>query len=226
MPCYERGLPRSREGPRRKKPAMMLITPDWVQALSAAFIAVLTLALVLITRVYAKHTKRMVEEMKAQAEALTRPYVTVGTFVPRHQPVLYLRIENTGRTAAENLRLSVDRDFWQYGRKDTGRNLKDFVAFNEPIGSLAPGAKFVFALGPAAVVLGDDADDEVTPTKFTITANYVAGTREVEEATMVDLAPYLHTQAEPDALTDHLKTATKSLEKVSQSLQKAERHLR
>lgn len=90
----------------------------------------LTAALVAITMFYAYATfrimranERAVSAMRKQTEALVRPYVTVTVMTVPASPMFYLRIANTGRTGAEDVRLTIDRDFFQYGHK-TGRNLR------------------------------------------------------------------------------------------------------
>ncbi len=79
----------------------------------------LTAALVFITAFYAylthriaKANRQVVQVMREQSEALTRPYVTVAAVAQPGSPALYLRISNTGKTAAEQLRLELDRDFY------------------------------------------------------------------------------------------------------------------
>lgn len=73
----------------------------------------LTAILVIVTVIYAYVTYKMakaceasVQAMREQSEAMLRPYVTISPFVRPHTTVLYLRIENSGKTAAEGLHLS------------------------------------------------------------------------------------------------------------------------
>ena len=75
----------------------------------------LTGVLVLITGFYASATFRIlranenvVEVMHEQAEAVTRPYVSVAPVLEPDNPIFYLRISNTGKTAANKLKLTID----------------------------------------------------------------------------------------------------------------------
>ena len=84
----------------------------------------LTAILVVTTIVYAYLTYRMAKSSEAsakavcdQSEAMLRPYITITPFIRSHTPVLYLRVKNSGKTSAKNLRLTIDRDFFQFGEK-------------------------------------------------------------------------------------------------------------
>ena len=88
-------------------------------------IDVLTGLSVVITGFYAWVTykimtvnERTLSAMQQQAEAVTRPYLTINVFSEPNSVVFYLRIANTGRTGARNVRLTLDRDFYQYGQKN------------------------------------------------------------------------------------------------------------
>src|SRR5687767_256223 len=101
----------------------------------------LTAILVFVTAIYAYLTLRMakaseasVEAIRAQSEATLRPYITIAPFIRPHTPFLYLRIANTGRTGASDLRLSIDRDFFKFGEQDRpDQNLRTMSAFATPI---------------------------------------------------------------------------------------------
>ena len=72
----------------------------------------LTLVLVVITAYYAYVTARMAKLaessvllMKEQSDAITRPYVTISLVKQPNNPFIHLRIENTGQTPAQDLKL-------------------------------------------------------------------------------------------------------------------------
>lgn len=105
----------------------------------------LTGALVVITTFYAWATykilranENVVEAMREQALAALRPYVVVAPMLEVDNPVFYLRFSNTGKTAAENLRLSIDKSFFKFGEKTQNRDLATFTAFNQPIARSHP----------------------------------------------------------------------------------------
>jgi hypothetical protein len=114
----------------------------------------LTGALVLITGLYAWATLRIlraneavVAAMKEQTEAQLRPYIVVAAAPRIGATLMCLSIENAGRTPAENLRLNMDRNFYQNAQRNDDENIAKLSAFTEPIRSLAPGARIVFILG-------------------------------------------------------------------------------
>jgi len=132
----------------------------------------LTAALVLITAIYAYLTYKMVrtseasvEAVREQSEVILRPYVTISPFVRPHTSLLYLRIENTGKAATEDLRLSMDKDFFRFGEANQpARNLRMMKVFVEPIKSFPPGGKLIFALCQGFVIFAKNADQAVIPT--------------------------------------------------------------
>jgi hypothetical protein len=84
--------------------------------------------------------------MQEQTEAINRPYIAVSTFLVPRSVMIYLKIENIGKTAAHDLHLTLDRDFYQLGRSGTEDNLATFSAFTQPIKTFPPGAQLVFPL--------------------------------------------------------------------------------
>jgi len=182
---------------------------------------VLTAALVLVTAVYAyltygimKATRRSVEAMKLQTESLTRPYVTISPMTIPGNPILFLRVSNSGRTAAERLRLRMEKPFYQFGHGGKEEeNLQNLSAFTDEIASLAPGSELVFALGQSFVVFGAKADEAITPLVFNVFAHYSFAGRTVEESTEVDLRPYLGMHLSYDPVVSQLEGIKKVLEK-------------
>ena len=176
-------------------------------------IDVLTAILAFITGIYAWSTNRMAKAADAslqavltQSEAMSRPYVTVSPWIRPKALFFYLRISNTGRTAATNLRLTIDRDFYQWGSVSrSDGNLRTKTAFTQPIDSFAPGAELLFGLGQGPVLFGPDAKPDVTPVQFTVTATYEYFGKSVVEVSKIDLRPYLGTEGEPDPLIDELE---------------------
>lgn len=186
-----------------------------------ATIDYLTAILVFITAIYAYLTHRMAKASEAsvqavvmQSEAMLRPYVTLSPWIRPQALFIYLRIANTGRTAAENLKLTIDRDFFQWGESTRpDGNLRTKTAFSESIDSLAPGAELLFALGQPWVIFGENAKLDITPTQFIITASYEYMGKKVQEATRIDLRPYIGSEGEHDPLVEELERIRKVLEK-------------
>src|SRR5690554_6252595 len=133
----------------------------------------LTAALVVITGWYAWVTQRILKanERAVQATldqnlALTRPYVVVAPHVGAHA-VYELVVRNVGRTAAEDLKLTIDRPFYEYGRE--GRNLAEAHLFSKGISSLAPGAEIHYLLAHGSQLFDDKANpaEDGMPLQFT-----------------------------------------------------------
>lgn len=183
----------------------------------------LTAILVFITAIYAYLTHRIaqsseasVDAMREQSEAFIRPYITVEPFIRPHTPLVYLRIKNTGKTNAENLSLSIDRDFYQFGETNSpDKNLKSLSAFSNSIDSFPPDAELIFALGQGWVLYGEDANPDATPIKFEITAMYGFFGKSTEEVNRIDLGPYLGSEGERDPVVEELERIRKIMEKVN-----------
>lgn len=185
-------------------------------------IEVLTAILVLVTAIYAYLTYRMakaneasVQAMREQSEAMLRPYIEVTPYVRPHTTVLYLRVKNTGRTAAQNVRLTMDRDFFQFGKSGSAdHNLRTKAAFAQPIDSLGPGHKLVFGLAQGFVIFGKEGGPEITPQQFNIMVTYEFRGKKVEELHQIDLRPYIGSEGERDPVAEEL-------EKIRQIMQKS-----
>jgi hypothetical protein len=179
----------------------------------------LTAALVLITAVYCFITYKIlraneaaVAAMREQSEALVRPYIAVAPYVPPKGWIFFLRIQNVGKTAARNLRLEIDRDFFRFGQVNENDNLRNFNAFKFPAASFPPGSDLLFHLATGPDLFGENADDAVTPATFNVTASYEALGRIVTETTYVDLRPYAESSPPPDSLIDKLDEIKKAIQ--------------
>ena len=181
----------------------------------------LTAILVFITAIYSYLTHKMakaseasVQAMREQSEAMLRPYVTISPYVRPHTTVLYLRIENIGKSTAENLRLSIDQDFFQFGEAtQPDHNLRTKPAFVEPIQSLPPSGKLIFALAQGFIIFAPETDPSHVPQQFTITATYRFGEKEFTEANHIDLRPYVGSEGERDPVVEELEKLRKVAEK-------------
>jgi len=188
---------------------------------------ILTALLVIITGFYAwvtfkilKANEGVLHEMRFQQEAFYRPYISISPVVYSDSPIFYLKIENTGRTAAYNLKLQLDQDFYQFGQKSENNNLKNFAAFSSPIESFVPGAQMLFYLAQGPVIFGEKSDASVTPPVFTVTAEYEYGNKKVCETTKVDLRPYLNSAIPHDPIVSKLKDIKQSIDNISKVMNK------
>lgn len=183
-------------------------------------IEILTALLVIITGLYALFTfrilranEKVVGKMRDQQEAMYRPYVSISPVVYPENPIAFLKIKNSGLTAANNLRLNLDKDFFQFGENKEERNLKSRSAFKDPIDSFVPGAEIYFYLAQSFVIFGKKEGQELTPTTFTVTAEYEYLDKKVAEKTVVDLSPYLGAANPHDPIVCQLKAIKEAIEK-------------
>lgn len=182
----------------------------------------LTAILAFITAIYAYLTLRMakaseasVTAMRDQSEAMSRPYVTVAPFIRPHTTLLYLRVSNIGKMAAQNLRLSLDRDFFPFGEVNRPeRNLRTISAFSTPIDSFAPGMELIFALAQGFVIFGESAQPGACPTQFSVTATYEFLGKSVTEVNRIDLRPYIGSEGERDPVVEELERIRGVMEKA------------
>lgn len=190
-------------------------------------IELLTAVLVVITAFYAWATykilranENVVEAMREQALAASRPYVVVAPMLEVDNPIFYLRISNIGKTAAENLRLSIDKSFFKFGEKAQNSDLATFTAFKQPIDSFPPGAAITFALAQGFKVFARSSESPDMPHTFAVTARYEFAGRHVEEVNRIDLRPYLAADIPQDAYVRKLKDISDSLKKLAASATK------
>lgn len=179
---------------------------------------IFTILLVLITGFYAwvtfkilKANEGVLQEMMEQREAFYRPYISISPRVYSDNPIFFLKIKNTGQTAAHKLKLTLDRDFYQFGDKKDEKNLRNMSAFTEVIDSFVPGAEMLFHLAQGFVIFGEEANREITPSSFTVTAEYEYSGRKVKEITIIDLKPYSNSAIPFDPVVAQLKDIKKAI---------------
>ncbi len=182
-------------------------------------IEVLTAILTFLTGVYAWLTSRIlrtneavVRAMREERLATMRPYVTIG---PRTVPGSYqvfLRIENTGRTAAQNVRLSLDRPFQRFGEAGEENNLQRLAAFTERLDSLPPGMTLTFTLAMATQLFGPaQAPADAIPRQFRVRVEYSWPDGNADETSFVDLRPYAMTTVEQNQVVGELEKIRKEI---------------
>ncbi len=183
-------------------------------------IEILTAILVIVTGFYAwvtfkilKANESVLKEMRGQQEALFRPYISISPVVYTDNPIFFLKVHNTGRSSADNLSLTIDKDFYQFGEKKDDRNLRNFSAFSSKIDSFVPNAQMLFYLAQGFVIFGKDAKKDITPSIFTVTAQYEFSGKSVQEQTVIDLRPYFKSAIPQDPIVSKLKDIKKSIDK-------------
>lgn len=182
----------------------------------------LTAINLLLTGVYATLTffilranRATVNVMREQMADQNRPFVAVTVKVRLGTPVIQLLIRNVGRSPAQNLRLRLDRDFFQYGEKGEGRNLAKQSAFSQPIDCLPPMSELLFDLGMGFKIFESGADPTTCPHTFEVSANYEYGKIKYSEKTQVDLRPYLGTSVPQHPVVEELERVRKSIDQLT-----------
>ncbi len=188
---------------------------------------ILTGLLVVITGFYAwvtykilRANEKIVEVARQEAENISRPYINITTFTVPESTIIYLAIENIGKTQAKDLKLSIDKDFYQFGDSNNGVNLKALNAFNNKIVSFSPNSKLQFYLAIGPQLFGEEADINVTPLVFNITAEHRFNNKIIKETTGVDLNIHLNSALVSDALVNELKLTRQEISKLPQALAK------
>jgi hypothetical protein len=196
---------------------------DWVGLMTAT--DWLTLALVLVTGFYAFVTYRilraneaLVAAMREQQLAMNRPYVQIGVSLRIGTNLLYLSIRNTGRTPAGNVRLQLDRAFHCLANPAPDHNIATYSAFSKAIDSLPSGSELLFLLGTGPSVFSADANDQLTPKVFSLTAEYKYLGQQFNETTTVDLHPFRNSHIPQDPVVDELERVRKSIDSFPRSM--------
>ncbi len=188
---------------------------------------ILTGVLVIITTFYAwatyyilKANKGVVKIMQSQLEQVSRPYIQASMFIRTGTPLLNLRIQNTGKSAAQNLKLDIDRDYFQFGEKKDNKNIRLKSAFQRQISCFPPDSVIEFALGMGHQIFSQTADDDVSPKSFSVTATYSFSGKRVNEVTEIDLSPYLETDLPRNVVYDGLSEVKEAIKQLAKAVEK------
>lgn len=180
---------------------------------------ILTGALVVITAIYAYLTHRMakatdasVQLMKEHAAAISRPYVVLSMVKRPNNTFIHLRVENTGKTAAEHLTLTLGPEFERIRELDGLKALSGSHLFTRTTTSFPPRSPVHFLLGSGSSLHG--ADEKKYPQEmFTVTAKYSFAGRSVSETTTLDVNQYVASSLETDPLIDALNKIKEEIAK-------------
>lgn len=182
----------------------------------------LTLANVLLTAIFAGLTflilranRAAVGAMREQMADQNRPFVSVTVQVRMGTPVIQMLIKNVGRSPAQNLRLHLDRDFFQFGERVDRRNLAKQSAFSQSIDCLPPMSELLFDLGMGFEIFANEADPKICPHTFKVSAEYEYGENKYSEKTHVDLRPYIGTSVPKHPVVEELERVRQSIDKLT-----------
>lgn len=188
----------------------------------------LTLTNVFLTAVFAGLTffilranRATVSAMREQMADQNRPFITVTVQIRVGTPVIQLLVKNVGRSPAQNVTLRLDRDFFQFGEQDEGRNLAKQSAFSKPIDCLPPMSELLFDLGMGFEIFKSNADPKICPHTFTVTADYQHAKTKYSELTHVDLRPYMGTSVPQHPIVEELDNVKKSINKLTSTVKQS-----
>ena len=188
-------------------------------AVATIISALISLAVAIVTFQIVKTSRETVAVMRAQLEATSRPYIQITPTVRPMSTLLTLVIANAGATAARNLRLTFDRDFFFNAEEREDGNLRRFTAFTQSIESFSPKAEMNFPLGIGHQVFRNPA---LCPPKFSILAEYEYDGRRVTEETIVDLQPFARSAKPVDAVVERLDKLNENLEAIHAVLRRTD----
>jgi hypothetical protein len=142
--------------------------------------------------------------MKEQADAISRPYVVVSLVKRPNNPFIHLRVENTGQTAALDLKLSLGgQKLDRIKDLDGIKRLSGSHLFTKQTASFPPQSPVFFLLGFGSTLQGGD-DKKCPQDTFTVTARYSFAGQTVSETTTVDVNQYDATSLETDPVVEAL----------------------
>lgn len=155
--------------------------------------------------------------MHEQAAAIARPYVTITPFLELDNPIFYLRISNIGKTAAKDLKLSMNKPFYEFGDKKKKATYPNAI-FSRILLSLFPSAEIIFPLAQSFIIFSENANNDVVPSSFVVTAEYSYADKRVKETNEIDLRAYLGATVPQDAYVRKLKSINDSIENIAKTL--------
>jgi len=168
-----------------------------VQAILTNIQAISTVILTIITGYYAFQTYRLVNLNEKMVESQIRPYISITPYT--WDCIVALLIKNLGKSAAQNVRFSLDKDVPQFDGK---KKLNEFNLFKDPIASFPSGAEYHVDIAQSFVILNPA---NKFPTQFTIRCNYEFHGKPHQEDYCIDLKSYDNTSYPRNALVDEIK---------------------
>ena len=187
---------------------------DWINlaiAIATAVSSLISLLVVYLTLQVLRANRAAVDVMQAQLDSVTRPNISIGVRVRPMTTFFELTVSNSGAASADNLRLTIDRDYYFNAEETASSNLRQYPAFVHPIDSFSPKASITFALGAGFNILNSDR----SPLRFKITAAYDWSGRQYSETTSIDLHPFRHAIQNSDAVAERLDRIAKAVEAIS-----------
>ena len=189
-----------------------------MNAYTGVFTVALTAVMVMLTYLYVRYTKlileanhKTLEEVKEQAWLASRAYL-VFRLVFKHQCICAFELANEGRSPARSVRLSLDRGIFQGGNRE--KRINDLPMFSRGLEVVPPGVRSSVLLWSGTVKPGT----ELYPDKFKITARYETLGRNVQEETTLDV--YIYSEFPPYSIEESLQKMARTLDEIKKTSEK------
>lgn len=167
----------------------VMTTPDKINLLIAIISGVsvlVSLAVCVATFQILKATRDTLSAAKEQMFAARRPYLDIAAIPGEDQPILTLVVRNGGSSAAQRVRLTIDRDF-HFNGDPNGRNLRDLPLFARQVDAVPAHAEIKLLLGAGWSILGNP---NHSPPQFSIMATYSFEGQVFTETSLIDLQAF------------------------------------
>lgn len=150
-------------------------------------LVVITGAYVILTRGILLETRRSVNELIKQRGDRERPRIVIFPSIREGNPLISLEVANIGQMAAQNLKISIDKDVYRFGKKADSSNLRDLPAFILPIAYFNVGQRLIFEFDTIGYL-----NDEENPKIFEVKLSYWANGENYIENQSVDFRPIVN----------------------------------
>lgn len=163
-----------------------------------------TVALLIVTAVYAWITFHMLKAARSQIWENSRPRLLIAARTNQGGQFLLIHIENIGPSLARNLRLKFDRPVHQqFGQNE---DIGEAPLFATGVRAFPPHSPSRFGLGVAFRYLDENVDRTKHPLNFCVHASYEHEGKLIEEDFPLDLnEQYQRSTVERDYLEDFSK---------------------
>lgn len=145
-----------------------------------------SLAVCIATFRILRATQDTLAASKEQMFAARRPYLDIAAVPGDEQPTLTLIVRNSGSSAAQHVRLTIDRDF-HFNGDPAGRNLRELPLFARQVQAVPAHAEIKLMLGVGWSVLRNP---KHSPPQFSITATYAFEGQNFSETSFIDLQAF------------------------------------
>ncbi|GMV52571.1 MAG: hypothetical protein D8M52_04405 [Chlorobi bacterium] len=164
---------------------------------------------------------RQADALTAQTAAISRPYISVRIRV-QQDTLLILEIQNTGKSPALNLTMTLDKEFHIMGVTESERipGIHRAFSFHNTIPAFSNGMKLLFPLATGDKLKGSSPDDPLIPLVFTLTATYAYAGQQYSEVHSIDLRMFNNSFVEQNFELDRLTAISKSLESIAKSTER------